>query len=629
MQDKPNYDESNQNINDIIYDCLNIEAPKSFFLFAGAGSGKTRSLVDSLNYIRRTQGEYLRINRKKVAVITYTNAACDEIKHRIEYDPLFYVGTIHSFVWELINKFQSDIREWLRIALTQDIQELTVQVAKGRPNTKTAIDRQNKIQQKNKRLINLDTIRQFSYNPTGDNRTRDSLNHSEVIQISSDLLKSKPLMQEILIQRFPILFIDESQDTKKDLIEAFFNTQANYNQKFCLGLFGDTMQRIYSDGKEDLGRVLPSDWVKPAKKINYRCPKRVVTLINNIRRNVDQRQQIPKENQIEGHVRVFISQSSAANKSNIETNVLKAMADSTNDELWSSDVKILILEHHMAAKRMGFANLFDPLYKCEPLRQGLLDGTQPGLRFFSELILPLRSACLNNDSFSVARIVKKYSPLITDKNFRSSGDQLQLLKSANDAVQKFNALWDNDKIPSLLEIIWNIQESSLFILPENFALITMRNNSTTYSSLEVSQNSPDEEEETLIIQAWDEALNSSFIEIEKYNEYISDQSKFGTHQGVKGLEFPRVMLILDDEDARGFLFSYEKLFGVKDLSETDIKNQKESKETSIDRTLRLFYVACSRAEKSLALVIYTKDPDSAKQHMLTQKWFNEDELIMI
>ena len=31
--------------------CLDLESPRSFFLFAGAGSGKTRSLVNALNYI--------------------------------------------------------------------------------------------------------------------------------------------------------------------------------------------------------------------------------------------------------------------------------------------------------------------------------------------------------------------------------------------------------------------------------------------------------------------------------------------------------------------------------------------------------------------------------------------------
>ena len=34
-----------------IAECLNLDDPKSFFLFAGAGSGKTRSLVKALENI--------------------------------------------------------------------------------------------------------------------------------------------------------------------------------------------------------------------------------------------------------------------------------------------------------------------------------------------------------------------------------------------------------------------------------------------------------------------------------------------------------------------------------------------------------------------------------------------------
>jgi DNA helicase-2/ATP-dependent DNA helicase PcrA len=48
-----------------IAQCLNLESPKSFFLFAGAGSGKTRSLVEALLHVRSTYGSQLRLKRTK------------------------------------------------------------------------------------------------------------------------------------------------------------------------------------------------------------------------------------------------------------------------------------------------------------------------------------------------------------------------------------------------------------------------------------------------------------------------------------------------------------------------------------------------------------------------------------
>lgn len=77
------------------------------------------------------------------------------------------------------------------------------------------------------------------------------------------------------------------------------------------------------------------------------------------------------------------------------------------------------------------------------------------------------------------------------------------------------------------------------------------------------------------------------------------------------------------------MFSYEKLFGVKDKTQTDIKNENEGKDTSILRTKRLFYVACSRAEEDLAIVIYTQSPQTVKKRVLAEEWFLENEIEII
>ncbi len=90
---------------------IDLANPKSFFLYAGAGSGKTKSLIEAMVTLRREVGQDFRLSSRKIAVITYTNAACDEIKHRIDYDSIFIVSTIHSFAWTLIQSFQNDIRD--------------------------------------------------------------------------------------------------------------------------------------------------------------------------------------------------------------------------------------------------------------------------------------------------------------------------------------------------------------------------------------------------------------------------------------------------------------------------------------------------------------------------------------
>ena len=89
------------------------------------------------------------------------------------------------------------------------------------------------------------------------------------------------------------------------------------------------------------------------------------------------------------------------------------------------------------------------------------------------------------------------------------------------------------------------------------------------------------------------------------------------------------MVILDDAEEKGFLFNYEKLLGAAALSSTDQKNIQEGRETTIDRTRRLFYVTCSRAEKSLAIVAYTSALDRVKAYAVSQGWLTEDEIIIV
>jgi DNA helicase-2/ATP-dependent DNA helicase PcrA len=622
-------------VDDEILDCLKLESPKSFFLFAGAGSGKTRTLVNVLSRFKKNYGKQLRFNRQKVAIITYTNAACDEIIDRLEYDTIFAVSTIHSFAWELIKNFNNDIKAWLRVDLLETITELEEQQGKSRDlQNKSSIDRAKRIESKHKRLNNLDAITQFTYNPNGDNTSKDSLNHSEVISIAASFIKNKPLMQDLLICKYPVLLIDESQDTKKELIEALFAVQLKKKESLILGLFGDTMQRIYSDGKENIEKDLPEDWFKPAKKMNHRSNKRIISLINDIRASVDDQKQVPRIEKEDGFVRLFIIQRSAVEKQATEITVAQKMSQLTSDKLWNNEsgdtnIKTLILEHHMAARRMGFLEFFEPLYKNDKLNTGLLDGSLPGIGLFTKMIIPLINAKKNNDDFLIARIVKNNSIFFKKDEIQKNTDQIECVKKSREALLNFFSLWNDDKDPLLIDVLQNIYNSGLFPIPENLQPIASRTKS--------EQNTANNEENLIdiedkgddVINTWDLALSNPFSQVQKYNDYLSEDSKFGTHQGVKGLEYPRVMVILDDEESRGFLFSYDKLFGSKELSSGDKKSISEGKETGIDRTRRLFYVACSRAKESLAIVAYTDNTEIVKNNALQFGWFKEDEIEII
>ncbi|MET3537659.1 UvrD-helicase domain-containing protein [Chryseobacterium limigenitum] len=615
-------------VDDEIFESFNPSLPKSFFLFAGAGSGKTRTLVNVLSRFKQEYGQNFKLRNKKVATITYTNAAADEITHRLEYSSIFSVGTIHSFCWELIKNFTFDIKNWIKDNLTSEISDLEEQQSRSRDlNNKTSVSRAQRIESKKDRLSSLQNIQKFVYNPNGDNITKDSLNHSEVISITADFIKSKDLFKQILLNRFPIILIDESQDTKKELIEALFELQNHNDGKVTLGLFGDTMQRIYSEGKENLGVGLPDSWTKPAKKMNHRSKSRIIDLINKIRKDIDGQEQVPRSENSGGVVK-FFAISRSKEKSEIEDEIRQKMKGYTNDDKWfgdHSDVMTLTLEHHMAAKRMGFSTFFAPLYKVDRLKTGLLDGTSTSVNLFSRIILSLYNAHIKKNKFEIANIIKQHSGLINKQTLFKESNKLEVLHSVNNKVNELLSLWNDENHPTLLEILKKINETNLFKISSTLKLALSRVG--IQSDKNEQEEETDEDDEVLI--AWEEALKANFSEIIKYNSYINEESKFGTHQGVKGLEFDRVMVIIDDDESRGFMFSYDKLFGIKPLTSNDKKNMDEGKETGIDRTMRLFYVACSRAKESLALVSYTDIPEELKKNVIDYGWFTEDEVELI
>jgi DNA helicase-2/ATP-dependent DNA helicase PcrA len=94
-----------------VYACL--DKGQSFRLEAGAGAGKTYSLVKALQYLIAKYERNFRRRNRRIACITYTNVATDEIKARIDKNALVYCDTNHAFCWSLISCFQKQLREFV------------------------------------------------------------------------------------------------------------------------------------------------------------------------------------------------------------------------------------------------------------------------------------------------------------------------------------------------------------------------------------------------------------------------------------------------------------------------------------------------------------------------------------
>ncbi len=401
--------------------------------------------------------------------------------------------------------------------------------------------------------------------------------------------------------------------------------------RFALGLLGDTMQRIYADGKDDLVRAIPDGWARPAKIMNHRCPPRVVKLINRVRAEVDKQEQRARSDKAEGLVRLFIVPQSVANKAEAERQVAEKMAVLTKDKLWTDDrsVKALILEHHMAARRMGFLDMYEILSEESSFQTSLMQGALSAVNLFAQLAFPLVEASRANDKFAIAAVMRKSSPLVSRGSFQQAGkNQPAQLQKARDAVASLMKLWEGGNDPCFADILRNIAGSGLFEIPDSLRTISERSDELQQLAVELGDLSEDDADARRRV-ILDRFLETRFSQIGPYAEYVSHLAKFDTHQGVKGLEFPRVMVIMDDAEARGFLFKYDKLFGVEGKSARDLENEAAGKDTSIDRSRRLFYVTCSRAEESLALVAYSSEPGKVRDRVLEAGWFEPEEIELL
>lgn len=189
-----------------------------------------------------------------------------------------------------------------------------------------------------------------------------------------------------------------------------------------------------------------------------------------------------------------------------------------------------------------------------------------------------------------------------------------MIEKADAAVEVLMHLWDDEKIPSCLDVLKSIRDTGLFKVASRVdELLT-----------ELSQGESEK------VTALRNALSVPFYELERYSSYVTNNTRFATHQGVKGLEFPRVMVIMDRcAGPEVFCLVTRSCLAQKHKVILTVKNKREGKDTSITRTARLFYVACTRAQKSLAVVAYTASVESVKNTALSNGWFSEDEIYIL
>ncbi|SFI86718.1 MULTISPECIES: UvrD-helicase domain-containing protein [unclassified Pseudomonas] len=622
--------------------------PRSFFLFAGAGSGKTRTLVETLRRLTGVEAHdagtqfaaRLRSRGQSIRVITYTRNAISVINGRLGENDLTKVSTIHGFCWGLIGGFDDDIREALLGINAQNLEKAK----------ETAAQRVRGPTPKDKRILEdlqekaeaIKAIPRFIYHPDRNTYGEGALQHAQIIAITEWLLSERPTLRQILADRHPVILIDESQDTMKGMLGALMKVAEEKSTRLALGFLGDHRQRIYADGHQDLPGLIPEAWARPALQMNHRSQKRIVELINHIwETEMDGRTQpvvgVKQHSRIEknaGTVRIFIGNTAQSADAKIagEARCAQAMTEISGHREWGSPSKgfqILALEHRLAARRGGFLEVFNALLLIDPdstAPQGSGENTGPAaVRVLLREVTAL-AACFDGrsdvDEFLVMEVLHRF-----DRLSRLSIDtdlQKEQLAKMNIAVKEFAELCAKTDA-TVRQILEPIISAGLFDIDDRLAKAFR----DIEPPSEVSGRGVPESSEDRRLRGWHALFKARWSEVGRYKSYLEGNSNLSTHQVVKGSEFEHVLVVMDDQEAGGFLFSYDKIFGAEGLSETDENNVEQKRETSIDRTLRLLYVTCSRARESLALVLWSSNPELALAKIKTSGWFAESEINVV
>lgn len=602
-----------------VRECLDQAPPRSFVMVAGAGSGKTTSLIKALAHLRETRGTALRRAGQQIACITYTEVAVGEISADLGITPLFHISTIHSFLWSIVRAFQSDIAAWVTSRIEEKITEKRAHHAKPgtRPATKARLDQE--IAGLEAEFEAIGRVKKFTYG-TGSRYSEGILGHDDILKLTPACVEKHNLLRDIVARRFPYIFVDESQDTQPDVIEAL--RQIAGEQPLCVGFFGDPMQKIYGTGA---GAIEPlPGWAEITKPENFRCPTSVLGVINAVRAPGDGLVQTRgrtvtvngQEQPVVGSVNIFILPIDDQRTARLGA-VRAWLVEHTGDDLWTSDmpdgdVRLLVLVHRMAAKRLGFASLYSALNDRAPqsLSEGIADGSAWPLRPLVQQLLPLIVALRAGDQFTMMSILRADSPCLEPERLRGQAVAPVLL-ALQHATEQLAALLADGSAATIRDVLRHVRDTELVALDDRFAAHLMDN--PVDDGAEGFGN----------VEAF---LDCHVGELWAHRRYILEESPFATHHGVKGAQFERVLVVLDDEEASYNQYSYGKYLGYTPLSDTDNANIAEGKESVIDRTRRLFYVCCSRATKDLAVVLFAADVAAARAAVVETKLFPDASL---
>jgi DNA helicase-2/ATP-dependent DNA helicase PcrA len=608
-----------------IHACIAATPPQPFVVRAGAGSGKTTSLIKALDYVMSEHGVSMRAKKQKVACITYTDLAANEILADVNDDPLVHVSTIHSFYWSIAKMFQADIKLWLQNDIRRRISDLEEEFKNYSSRVRQTTRDRNQVDQVRyaRNLVDVAGVKTFSYG-VGSDYAKGILGHEDILQLADFLLQNRPLFRRVVALNYPFVFIDESQDTFPGVVKSFKEVEAQMRGKFCLGFFGDPMQSIFMRGAGDI--PLEDHWRAITKPENFRCAKQILDVANAVRAQGDGMKQVRGLHErvdgnlklVEGSARMFVLPNTL-NRTETLARVRTWSAATNSDEGWTTPdiaVKILVIVHRMAANRLGFGGIYSALNDktSDALKQGMQDGTGWPVRPFLSFALPIVAAMKAGNEFAAMNLLREFSPRLAAGALhgRRTADVLRELRAA---VLRLVAMLD-EAGTTVGDLALHLRDAGLFEFDERYARVLgfVGDVADPAQEAEAADASPAEGRSSDAAVA--KFFKCSAQELRPYEHYVSEGSPYVTQHGVKGAQFERVIVVMDEEESDYRTYNYERIFASAEARAVDRARFLGGDENTWSRTLRLLYVCCTRAQRGLVLTFFVADPATTVENVV-------------
>ena len=516
-----------------------LKSGNSFRVEAGAGSGKTYSLNKTIEWIQKNKWFEYSQKKQNVVCVTYTNAAVDVIVERLPKDSFILPSTIHSFAWNAIKQYQSFLINFV---------------------------------ENNPDFLDNDTdsseIKEVTY--TLGHRYRENgiqyLYHDDVLNLFCHLLDNSKF-RRIFADKYPLILIDEYQDSYKPIIDRFVNFFISKKNGPQFVFFGDAWQTIYQSNKA-CGLIENENLSIIKKSSNFRSAPRIVQLLNKLRPDLPQ---VSAIDDFEGEVFVITCDDYIGKrredryfKGDLPVEELKKrlkkVTEKIKRESKDENLKILMITHRVLASQQGYEQLLDVL------GDRLRNKEDQFLLFFMNTVEPIYKALKESnmqmlfDTLGIKRfpITKKSEKL---KWFKLT-EQLNEVRNKR-AIDVFELIKQTKLIPIPPEL-------------DDWYQLYQKTPESIYVSNTSIKN----------------FLELEYIQFISAINFLCPDSIFSTEHGVKGEEYDNVIFVISKGWSQYQFETYAPMI-------TGHVGVPQDKQSSYERNRNLFYVCCSRPRKRL------------------------------